>query len=510
MASNRITVFKNKGKDEDEMRRRRNEETVELRKAKKEEILLKKRNIPIAETADEEGLSFETLQQVVISASSGDPETQLQAVQRARKLLSSDKNPPIDALIQSGILPVLVNCLQIVDNPNLQFEAAWALTNIASGTSAQTQAVVESGAVPVFIELLKSPHPNVCEQAVWALGNIIGDGAQLRDYVISLGVVDLLLTFVLAEIPISFKRNVAWVIVNLCRNKDPPPPIETITKILPALDVLIKSNDSNIVVDSAWALSYLTDGGNNQIQIVIESGILKRLVPLLAHREVKVQTAALRAVGNIVTGTDAQTQAVLDENVLMYFPNLLQHPKEKIIKEALWFLSNVTAGNVNQVQTVIDAQLLPFIVLHLDKAEFQTQKEAAWAVTNLTISGRKQQIAALIHAGVVMPFCRLLNVKDNQVIQVVLDGVNNLLKSTALGPERDFVCMQIEECGGLDKIESLQNHENIDIYKLAFTIIEHYFSNDDETVDMSLAPVSTDHQYHFDAASDPNNAGFNF
>ena len=80
------------------------------------------------------------------------------------------------------------------------------------------------------------------------LGNIIGDGAQLRDYVISLGVVDLLLTFVLAEIPISFKRNVAWVIVNLCRNKDPPPPIETITKILPALDVLIKSNDSNVSI----------------------------------------------------------------------------------------------------------------------------------------------------------------------------------------------------------------------------------------------------------------------
>lgn len=46
----------------------------------------------------------------------------------------------------------------------------------------------------------------------------------------------------------------------------------------------------------------------------------------------KLQTAALRAVGNIVTGTDEQTQAVLNCDVLAHFPNLLTHPKEKINK----------------------------------------------------------------------------------------------------------------------------------------------------------------------------------
>jgi len=34
--------------------------------------------------------------------------------------------------------------------------------------------VLHVGAVPLFLQLLESPHQNVCEQAVWALGNIIG------------------------------------------------------------------------------------------------------------------------------------------------------------------------------------------------------------------------------------------------------------------------------------------------------------------------------------------------
>jgi len=496
-------MVKNKGKDQDEMRRRRNEVTVEIRKTKRDDTLNKKRNVPSTEDTtddetDRENLSTASLETIVERARDPDPATQLAAVQAARKLLSSDRNPPIDALIHSGILPVLVGCLSTTDQPALQFEAAWALTNIASGTSQQTQAVVAAGAVPLFLELLNSPHQNVCEQAVWALGNIIGDGPHLRDYVIQLGVVQPLLTFINPEIPISFLRNVTWVVVNLCRNKDPPPPVQTIKEILPALSMLIHHSDINILVDTVWALSYLTDGGNEQIQMVIDSGVVAKLVPLLSHREVKVQTAALRAVGNIVTGTDDQTQTVLNQGALEHFPSLLNHAKEKINKEAVWFLSNITAGNQQQVQAVIEHGLVPMVITHLSRGEFQTQKEAAWAISNLTISGNKTQVAYLVTQGVIPPFCNLLNCKDTQVIQVVLDGLNNILKLA--GPDVEAVAAMVEECGGLDKIESLQNHENVEIYKLAYEIIEQYFSDDGEE-DPALAPQATADGFQFGADS---------
>lgn len=68
----------------------------------------------------------------------------------------------------------------------------------------------------------------------------------MRDYVINLGVVKPLLSFINPNISISFLRNVTWVVVNLCRNKEPPPPVQTIQEILPALNVLIHHSDMNV------------------------------------------------------------------------------------------------------------------------------------------------------------------------------------------------------------------------------------------------------------------------
>jgi len=114
------------------------------------------------------------LNEIISKSQNSDLAICFEGIRSARKILSIDRNPPIDNLINLNFLPILVQCLSYDQYPELQFEAAWALTNIASGNSQQTQAVADANALPSLLRLLNSTHSNVCEQAVWALGNLIG------------------------------------------------------------------------------------------------------------------------------------------------------------------------------------------------------------------------------------------------------------------------------------------------------------------------------------------------
>ena len=122
---------------------------------------------------------------------------------------------------------------------------------------------------------------------------------------------------------------------------------------------------------------------------------------------------------------------------------------------------------------------MPQVIHLLSKSDLATRREAAWCINNLSLSGKHEQIAYVLEQGVLKPFCELLTIEDPQIMVVVLDGISNILKMASSNYEDLLsVTSQIEECNGLDLIERLQSHRNEEIYKLAFDIIDKYFSEE--------------------------------
>lgn len=403
-----------------------------------------------------------------------------------RKLLSKESHPPVEKILETGILDRMIQLLSAEDS-RVQFEAAWAITNIAS--TDYTRTVVEAGAIGPLVNCMMVESGNVREQAIWCCGNIAGDCPKYRDLIINTnGALDALLTNLQEPETPSLLRNATWTLSNICRGK-PAPSIEVVQYVLPALAALISNNDREVIQDAVWGLSYLTDGDEHMVQAVVDSGITNRCVELMGFDDVTIVMPALRTVGNLISGKDTFTQLAIEAGALNHLVPLLAHPKRNIRREACWAVSNVAAGTPVQVATLMsNTNLMSNVIFQLRNGEWNVRKEATWVISNIAVSGPSAytHIQKLVELGVIEPLTEMLKSPDIRLLCTVLETIGAVLHvGNGFAPRGspNSVVDVFEESGLLDSLESLQQSDNDDIYNKCVDIIEKYYgkeNNEDE------------------------------
>ncbi len=514
--SSRSHTKAKKGVDTSVARQRREAASMSIRKDKREENLMKRRQVAPMQawggenehSTNEESKNSTNnhckyqiidIPQMVRDLRSTDVDIQIANIKGFRRLLSAEKNPPVQECIDNNALPIFVEYLNRTDIKELQFEAAWALTNIAS-TDRTNEVVNCKNAVSSLVKCLLSEHPEVRDQVAWCLGNIAGDSPKLRDEVLAVpGAMEGLLQNIANPENLLLMRNCTWTLSNFCRGK-PQPPMNIIQPCLPALKhLLYNCNDEPTMIDACWALSYISDGDNDRINSVISHDIIPCLLQMIASDQSTQITPALRTIGNIVSGDDKCTQAVVDAGFCSYASKLLEHPKKNIRKETCWALSNIAAGSENQLKSMMSfPNLIRGVIEGLsESSEWDVRKEAAWVVSNITTGGDNSHIINLVDNDVIPPLCDLLEVGDSRIILVGLEALEHILNIDLITNKTDYAAY-VEDCGGIERLESLQEHKNNDVYEKVVKIIEKYFGGEDEAEDQNVAPQITNNgQYSF-------------
>lgn len=108
------------------------------------------------------------------------------------------------------------------------------------------------------------------------------------------------------------------------------------------MQTLLKHNRLNIVKEAAWTISNITAGNQEQVQIVINCGILAPLLNVLQTGDFKSQKEAAWAITNFTSGGSAQQLGMLVKmGALKPMCNLLNSKDWKTVSVVLDGLTNI-------------------------------------------------------------------------------------------------------------------------------------------------------------------------
>ncbi|CAA7026343.1 unnamed protein product [Microthlaspi erraticum] len=401
------------------------------------------------------------------------------------RLLLQERDPPINEVVESGLVHRFVLFTSTNDFPELKHESAFVLATITKGTSNHIAVLIDSGAVPLFVQLVTSDREEVQLVGVRALGNIAAGSTERRDHVLNSGAM-MSLTALFNEhatsSSVTLLTTASITIFHLC-SRDPPPALEHKNQALPLVKRLLLlftpwDPTNHLLLQSAsLTLSRLSNDGN--IQNVID--LIPRLIHFLGQPNLaSIVLPTLDTINNILEDT-THIQAVIDNQALPSLLNVLTSTDNKRVKLKTCFtIVCVLSGNTSQVQQVIEAGIMQRLI-HLLRDTSNIRTTALIVLATAIHSGSHDQIKFLVAQGCIEPLCDFIISDDiSTVVLTTLGALEGILivgeaeKNLGNTGDVNLYAAMIVDAGILDKIAELRSHGNPDIREMANRLTDDY------------------------------------
>lgn len=467
----------------------RAEAAISLRKVKRD-LAIKRRRGLAPSSVPASALSHAdvggALAAIVAATAGGEP-VPLGAVRAARSFTtSSPKNYGV-VLAHGGAAAALVSALA-GHGDDVALEAAWTLTNVASGTAEETRGVVEAGALPAMAEFLAGTRRrDVTAQAIWCIGNILAHNVGHQVEFMKRGYLRAMLALGgKSSGDCELHEQIAFVIFNLARlHRDSA----FVTAVVPPLLSMARSDNDTTAIDATMSLANITSATppavapssecseyettfHKILDYTIGAGAHTALIRLLAHECDEVKANALRALINMSMGTSDHVRRLLDGRLLAVVESALTDASEGVRADACLLLSNLAIDSKEHATEVASSgRILALMVYYLDRGVHRVKSEALWVLRHiLEKMGGDAPVDAMLSRDVMVAVNGALHGGDLEFTSNALSILTALL---AVGGEP-----ALEEAQGADidtALEDLSVHEDRDVQKSAALLLSVYF-----------------------------------
>lgn len=98
----------------------------------------------------------------------------------------------------------------------------------------------------------------------------------------------------------------------------------------------------------------------SHLQVIINAGLVPRMMQFLQDEDTRVLGAAAHAVTNLVSGEDQQSREILE-----IFQDFLGHKEKKVWKSTLHAIQQIVHKSVDNIRAVLNTDIIPLVISHI-------------------------------------------------------------------------------------------------------------------------------------------------